>query len=420
MLNILLSAYACLPDEGSEPSNGWNWIQFTGRNTNIWVITRAANKDRIELALNTRPLRNVQWIYYDLPKWARFWKKARRGERLYYFLWQLCIYFIIRKLNQKENIQIIHHITFACYWMPCFVSFLPIPFIWGPVGGGESAPSSFYVHAPLHAKLYKVLRDLARFLGEHNLFVRMTARNTVLGLAATAETALRMRRIGVRDVRIMPSVALSINDISHLNEAHYRVSRQFRLISIGRLLFWKGFHLGLEAYAIFQRNHPESEYWIIGSGPEYSALRRQTKELGLDSNVKFFGNLPRRDVYDKIKESDLLLHPSLHDSGGYVTLEAMAAGLVVICLELGGPPVQVTKKTGFVVPAYNPQQVISRIVQILETIVLQPQVREKMGDEARLRVSANFNWATKTSMAARFYQQIIDDKKQIYKNTDKL
>ena len=50
----------------------------------------------------------------------------------------------------------------------------------------------------------------------------------------------------------------------------------------------------------------------------------------------------------------MLIHPSLHDSGGWVCLEAMAAGRPVICLDLGGPGLQVTEKTGIKVKASTP------------------------------------------------------------------
>ena len=73
-LHILLSAYACEPDRGSEPGVGWNWVRHLARDHDVWVITRSNNRGVIEAVLAHNPLRNAHFIYFDLPRWARFWK----------------------------------------------------------------------------------------------------------------------------------------------------------------------------------------------------------------------------------------------------------------------------------------------------------------------------------------------------------
>ena len=88
-MKVLLSAYACEPDKGSEPAVGWNWVRQVSRFHEVWVITRANNRKPIEKALAKNPLPNAHFIYFDLPHWARFWKRGQRGAHLYYYLWQL-------------------------------------------------------------------------------------------------------------------------------------------------------------------------------------------------------------------------------------------------------------------------------------------------------------------------------------------
>jgi hypothetical protein len=109
----------------------------------VWVITRANNRDSIECALAKEPLPNVHWVYFDLPDWARVWKRKQRGVHLYYYLWQIAIFFVGRKLQRQTGFDLVHHITLGQYWVPSFLALLPVPFIWGPVGGGESAPWDF-------------------------------------------------------------------------------------------------------------------------------------------------------------------------------------------------------------------------------------------------------------------------------------
>ncbi len=89
MSKVLLSAYACEPGRGSEPEVGWRWaVELAGLGYQVWVLTRANNRAAIERGLASRaPIPSLHFVYYDLPGWARWWKKGGRGVRLYYVLW---------------------------------------------------------------------------------------------------------------------------------------------------------------------------------------------------------------------------------------------------------------------------------------------------------------------------------------------
>ena len=88
---VLMSAYACGPGVGSEPGIGWDFVLQAAHCSELSVITRANNRNAVEKAQRNQFLKNVRWLYYDLPSWSRFWKKDTRGVQLYYYLWQLGI-----------------------------------------------------------------------------------------------------------------------------------------------------------------------------------------------------------------------------------------------------------------------------------------------------------------------------------------
>ena len=93
-MKLLISAYACEPGLGSEPGVGWNCVRQAARFHEVWVLTRKNNREPIENALKTVPLENVHFAYFDLPRWARFWKRGTRGLHLYYYLWQIGAYLV--------------------------------------------------------------------------------------------------------------------------------------------------------------------------------------------------------------------------------------------------------------------------------------------------------------------------------------
>lgn len=394
-LRVLVSAYACEPGRGSEPGVGWHWVREIARFNEVWVITRMNNRKAIETALAVAPLPNVHWFYFDLPRWARFWKKGERGVRLYYFLWQIGAYFVGRKLLQRVHLDLVHHLTLGTYWMPSFLSLLPVPFVWGPVGGGESAPRSFRNSFGLRGKLYELLRDVVRALGDMNPFVRLTARRAVVALSKTEDTQKRLEAFGSQRVLVYSEVGLAVDEIYRLNNIPARQGNGFRLVSVGRLIHWKGFELGLRAFAQFHRQFRASDYWLIGDGPERKRLERLVHKLGVADSVRFLGSLSRAQVLEKLVECDVLVHPSLHDSGGWVCVEAMAAGRPVICLDLGGPAVQVTEETGIKVRAGSPQQVV-RDMAVAMNQLADDRVRcERLGAAARQRVRECFCWDKK-------------------------
>jgi glycosyltransferase involved in cell wall biosynthesis len=403
-MRVLLSAYGCEPGKGSEAGVGWNSVQQAARFHDVWVLTQTQVHQAIEAALSRRPIPSVRFVYVDLPPWALFWKKGLWGRELHYYLWQLAAYFVGRKLHREVGFDLVHHVTVVRYWMPSFLALLPVPFIWGPVGGGESAPDAFRAGFSVRGKISEALRDIGRALGELDPFVRLTAERAAIGLATTEETAERMRTLGCKRLRVLPQVGLAQEEIERLSGLPLRHSGPFRLISVGRLLHWKGFHLGLRAFAQFQREFPASEYWIVGDGPERKGLESLARRLGVAGSVTFWGTVPRHGVFERLAECDALVHPSLHESGGYVCSEAMAAGRPVICMELGGPAVQVSGETGVRVRVSTPERAIAEISKAMSRLANDPVLRARMGLAARRRVETLFRWDDKGHFLSALYE----------------
>ena len=400
-LNILLSAYACEPGRGSEPGVGWNWARHLSRDHEVWVLTRENNRAAIEAALEEESLPGAHFVYFDLPPWARFWKRSSFGLRTYYYLWQAGAWLTARRLARHVSFDLVHHVTFVKYWMPSFVSLLGPPFIWGPVGGGESAPAAFRSAFSLRGRVYELARSMARMVGSADPFVAMTARRAAIGFATTEDTAVRMRALGCRDVRIFPEAALSEEDFRKLGGTSPSGHAPLRIVSIGGLLHLKGFDLAMRAFARFAENGRAGEYWLVGDGPERGRLERLARSLGIAERVRFWGLVPRERAIELLASSDILVHPSLHDSGGWTCLEGMAAGKPVVCLDCGGPAQQVTAETGIRVPATTPEQAVRDLACAFETLALNPDLRARMGEAGRARVLRDFCWSTRPARLLR-------------------
>ena len=405
-LKVLISAYACRPGEGSEPGVGWQVARELVKHHKIWVITRENNRPYIEFELNKNPIAGLNFIYCDTPKWLVKLNLNQRLVHLHYYFWQIQAYFTVFQLHQEIGFDLVHHVTYVRYSSPSFLSLLPISFVWGPVGGGELAPNAFWQDFSFRGKIYEILRITAHRLGELDPFTRLTARRSTLSRATTEDTALRMRQIGAQNVQIFTESGLSQAEISRLAQCSIPSGTTMRFISMARLLHWKGIHLGIRAFA--EANLPFAEYWILGEGPEKQRLQVLVEQLRIVDRVKFWGRLSRHDTLTKLSESHVLVHPSLHDSGGWVCLEAMAAGRPVICLDLGGPAIQVTEETGFKVSANSPEVAVHEMASAMTQLTEDNNLWQSMSQKGMKRVQEFFSWEIKGQLLSQSYQELLE------------
>jgi glycosyltransferase involved in cell wall biosynthesis len=159
------------------------------------------------------------------------------------------------------------------------------------------------------------------------------------------------------------------------------------------------------AFAALLRELPESEYWIVGAGPERNWLEKLARRLGCAEKVRFLDWMPRASLLKLLSEVDLLVHPSLHENFGYVVLEAMAAGRPVVCLGTGGCSRLVLDGGGVVIPVSTPRQVVSELCSALRRLALDPARRHREGQRAREWALEQWNWERVGERLAAVYHE---------------
>jgi glycosyltransferase involved in cell wall biosynthesis len=404
-LRMLLSAYACEPGLGSEAGIGWHCVNAVAEHADVVVLTRESNRKAIEDAGHTGS--SLTFIYYDLPRWLRVWKRGPRGARLYYVLWQFGIYFRARKVLRQQNIDAIHHVTFGALWMPTLLFLLPRPFVWGPVGGGEALPPGYARTMSLRGRVYEAARRVLRLVTLMNPLSRAVARRAVLSLATTEQSAAVLHSLGAREVRVLSHVGFSDGELLEYRSTCVPPSRPFRICSAGRLIEWKGIHLGLRAFALFLAEVPDAEYIVIGEGPSRKRLERMAQLLRIEHAVRFEGQLSRVDTIRAIGTCHILLHPSLHDSGGYVCAEALAVSCPVVCLDVGGPPLVVGQEGGLIVPSAPHQSITRRLASAFVGLARENANYQSLREAAQLRATGALRWSTKGAYLAGCYEEVV-------------
>ena len=168
-LKIFISAYACEPNEGSEIGVGWHWVLEMSKYFDLWVLTRKSNQINIETWLLENPsFKNINFIYYDLPYYLRFWKKGLRGVRTYYNIWQRITNKIVKQTMEKNDIDIYHLLTYGNAIWPVSKYGQKQFFIWGPTSVGDTIPKEYSSHYNLKSKFIEELRRLSVKLLSYN------------------------------------------------------------------------------------------------------------------------------------------------------------------------------------------------------------------------------------------------------------
>jgi glycosyltransferase involved in cell wall biosynthesis len=392
-MKILLSAYACEPGKGSEPGVGWNWaLALARRGWEVHVLTRSNNREAIQREVaQIRP--NLQFHYFDLPNWARFWKYWPGGIYLYYLLWQIGASQIAMRLHARERFELVQHITFVSFRQPSFMGRLGIPFIFGPVGGGESMPLQLRSGLPMRARVAEGIRTAGNWFVTFDPLMRKTYTEARLIACATQETLqsiparFREKCIVQRAIGIDEAPFKSNTDARSAPMANGTASVRF--LFVGRLLYWKGLHLAMQALARVKDKVYEAKLRVVGEGTDAEWLHQVARREGVAERLEWTPRIAHGEMVWEYQTSVGLIFPSLHDSGGMVVLEALSAGLPVICLDRGGPGAMVDSSCGFAIETAGRSevQIVERLAAAMIRLGRDSELRRQLaiGAERRAR-----------------------------------
>ena len=392
MARILLSAYACEPGRGSEPAVGWSWATELARlGHQITVVTRSANRAAIEHgACNSE---NLCFCYYDLPAWIQRCRRIPGGKTLYYILWQWFAVRRIRRVFPALPFDIVQHVTYVSARFPSFMGSLGIPFCFGPVSGGECVPRSLRARFSFTERWRERLRDLSNLLVPFDPLMRRTFEQA--GRIVITRDTLRLVPPRWRHkAQIQLAVGLQRHGAAGNFRTAARHHRELSLLYVGRLLDWKGVDIALRAVSRLKSVRPDIRFTIVGQGPGRERLIKLSNKLGLQKTVRWVSWMPQPALARYYRAADLLLFPSLRDSGGMVVLEAMAEGLPVLCTDLGGPGLIVNATCGRAIrtAGRTPQQLGDAFANAVQEIMVVPHILESLSYGARARAH-EFNFS---------------------------
>lgn len=339
-MRILFSAFACISGRGSEPGVGWHWALTSARQGHeVWVITRSMGKEANEAAVQSEGLKHLHFIYYDLPGGLQ----TKLNMHLSYELWQFGAYLRARDLARETKFDLVQHVTFASVRQPSFMGLLGIPFIFGPIGGGDMIPPKLLKSFSGSTRRWEQLRIAINAFVRFDPLMHLTFATAEKILVTTPDTLAVVPRRYHCKARVQPTIGIESVSAS----VPCRPSRKpFKILYAGLLLYLKGVHLALKAFQQVLESMPDARFTVVGKGRDGTMLRQLACDLGIENSIDWVPWIERNQLFELYADHDVFLFPSLRDSGGLVVLEALSMGVPVVCLDLGGPAIAVDSTCG--------------------------------------------------------------------------
>ena len=404
-MRVFLSAYACEPDKGSEPGVGWRWAKGLAEWVDLQVLTRESNRAAIERAITAlppdAPLKSVIFHYHDLSKpflWAK--RRGLMPTLVYYMFWQWSVARRFGKLADEADV--VHHLTFCTLLCPGFWRLKRSAFVLGPVGAPQVNPH-YYALFGTQASVQR-LRSwvMSRFL--HLPWLKRLLGGAAAVVPANSETRslLISRGIAAKEV-MLDTGAPEIPGVAAPDPGDIKGGCRF--IFAGRLERRKGLELSLRAFAKAAADeHFQGTFRILGDGPDRDRLKSMAAEMGLRERVEFTGSMAQAEVLQEFQMADVFLFSSVRDTSAGVNLEAMACGLPVVCLSHQGVADITTDACALRVPPGPVEETVDGLARAIQRIAADPELRTRLGQEARRRAAEDFSWDAKFERMIEIYK----------------
>lgn len=138
------------------------------------------------------------------------------------------------------------------------------------------------------------------------------------------------------------------------------------VVSVGRLVPWKGFATLIEVMPRILIKHPEAKLLIIGDGPEEKILRGKIEQAELGSAVKLLGRLPQIELFKYVSAADVFVLNTAYEGFSHQLLEVMSLKTPVVTTRIGGNPELISDgATGLLFEYDNREEIIEAVEKIL-------------------------------------------------------
>jgi len=400
-----MTAYDVNPYKGSESGTGWNFALQISRFNRVIVVTRENNRNNIDLYINEFSVNtdNLEFVYYDLPYYLRFWKRGSRGSFLYYNLWQIFLPVFI--LKNKIKFDISHHINFHADHVPSFLWILGRPLFWGPINHNEPVPKEY-----LHSN-NEIFKDRAKFFVKWirwNLdpFLYLCKKKSIVIIGSNKSVMYRLN-VKSEKFRVVSTISAQFPRCRPV-----KPMKKFSVISVGRHVSIKSFDVSIRAFDYFYSSLSDIqksnvEFLLVGKGPLFQSLSLLANSLESKQAIKFIPWLEKEELDKIYLSASVMLAPS-HEGGGAVVAESLSFGIPVVCFENSGAGSIVDNLSGLKFECGPYEKSYKKMGEGLYSLFQDRKYLSKLSDGAIKNSEANLSWDRKGDQILDIYNEFLN------------
>lgn len=305
----------------------------------------------------------------------------------YFKLWKL-----IKNLHQSNHYDYINANTRffdSAWWTPWI----------GHTFGVKTILTDHCADYPTHKN--SLVTWIARTIDKY--FVPLFIRHFDLIVATNQSTHIFLQKMGMKNIHVVyggvdtdifkPRSVVKKRSVESI-AAPFDES-QLIVTFVGRMIYSKGPQLLFEIGKQMIQKYPHVHLIFAGNGKMYDHLHTSTEK-----NIYFLGRQNKQQIAHLLQNTDILVHPSLHNEGfPNVLLEAGASGCAVVATDQGGTKEIIkNKKTGLLVQPNKED-----IANALEFLINEPSQKYSYQQAIRKHIETNFDWKG----IARVYNKLL-------------
>jgi glycosyltransferase involved in cell wall biosynthesis len=400
-VRILIIGYACSPDRGGEAANAWNLAWHLSDSHDVWVLAHPVSRPAVEQFLAGHRNSNVRFRWLAGPRLLWDHQGGNVAVAIHYLQWLKRACAKAAELHGQIDFDVVHHVSYGTINAPPPFWRLPVPFVWGPVGGAQHVPPEFRHCIPFWSGC-EILRSARLASLPFSSALHRAAKASALILATNHETSELLATAGAHNVRLFLDSGVPSSFVSRPRIPRAR-AEPFTLLWVGRMQPRKALPLALEALA--KTKDLAAKLIIVGDGKMRVEWEGHAKRLNLGDKVEFLGEIAWNEMPRLYQRADAFLFTSLRDSFGTQVLEAMAHGLPILTLDHQGVGAFVPPDAGIKVPVASPWQTVVELANGIRRLTSCPEERVRMGEAAHAFAKTQ-TWERRAHRISAVYMEI--------------
>jgi glycosyltransferase involved in cell wall biosynthesis len=360
-VKVLVQAYACSPDWGSEEGVGWNYVLALSKKCQLHVMVQEKYRQSINRYFEREPLENLTFYFMKHTSLERSLMKSGLTYYIAYRLWQKRAYNDAIQLHAIHHFDLTHVLTYIGFRTPGYFYQLPIPSVWGPIGGAQNFPwkclSGLTITGIIKEGCRNVANILQRDFSSH--YLRASKRSTII--TATGQTAAFLK---LHNVISVPVTGCRKNEIE-------RAPKMF-VHNAPLSILWSGLHIERKRLDILIHSLKNAQFeynvTVLGDGPLTDYWKKLTRICEVAENFHFMGKIPHDEALRMFGKSDIFVFTSLRETSATVILESLSKGLPVIALGINGACDIIDDSCGYLIPIRKVNSMVADLRALLQQL----------------------------------------------------